>query len=140
MFTRSREATHAASPAKGARAVALLASAALLSVSSSAAAGGCPPDLDGDGDVGFPDFLAILTADGPCDGCPEDLSDDGVVDNVDLMYVLECWGPERDEKGRQIYAGSSIRTLTEGGWRVAHFYREVTEDGHRFHYLFEPRP
>ena len=27
---------------------------------------GCPPDLDGDGDVGVTDLLALLAAWGPC--------------------------------------------------------------------------
>jgi hypothetical protein len=37
----------------------------------------CPADLDGSGDVGFSDILAIIGAWGPCVGCP----------------VIAVWGP-----------------------------------------------
>ncbi len=52
----------------------------------------CPEDLDGSGDVGFGDILAILSAWGNKGG-PEDLDGNGVVDFGDLLIVLAAWGP-----------------------------------------------
>jgi hypothetical protein len=53
----------------------------------------CPPDLDGNGDVGFGDLLLTLSSWGPCPGCPEDLDADGSVGFTDLLQVLSGWGP-----------------------------------------------
>ncbi len=53
----------------------------------------CPADLDGSGEVGFSDLLAVLSAWGACDKCPEDLDGDGVVGFSDLLVVLSAWGP-----------------------------------------------
>jgi hypothetical protein len=44
----------------------------------------CPADLDGSGDVGFSDLLAVLNAWGACPGCPEDIDGDGNVGFSDL--------------------------------------------------------
>ena len=55
--------------------------------------GGCTGDLDGSGDVGFPDILAILAAWGPCSGCDEDLDASGDVGFPDLLTVLSAYGP-----------------------------------------------
>jgi hypothetical protein len=52
----------------------------------------CPSDLDGDGEVGFTDLLAILERWGPCPGCPEDIDGDGIVGMNDLLAVLLLWG------------------------------------------------
>ena len=53
----------------------------------------CPADLDGDGHVGVPDFLALLIAWGPCPDCPEDLDGDGYVGIQDFLALLIAWGP-----------------------------------------------
>ena len=53
---------------------------------------GCPADLDGNGDVGFGDILAILSAWGR-EGGSEDLDGSGTVDIGDLLVVLTAWGP-----------------------------------------------
>jgi len=53
----------------------------------------CPADLDGNGTVGFPDMLAVLTAWGLCEECPEDIDGDGEVGFSDLLVVLTNWGP-----------------------------------------------
>ncbi|NNF44953.1 MAG: hypothetical protein HKN62_18270 [Phycisphaerales bacterium] len=53
----------------------------------------CVADLDGSGDVGFTDLLAILAAWGPCPGCPQDLDGSGDVGFTDLLTVLAAWGP-----------------------------------------------
>ncbi|MBT8486680.1 MAG: hypothetical protein HKO59_04300 [Phycisphaerales bacterium] len=54
----------------------------------------CPADLDGSGDVGFTDLLAVLAAWGPCVGaCPADLDESGDVGFTDLLAVLASWGP-----------------------------------------------
>jgi hypothetical protein len=54
---------------------------------------GCPEDLNGDGNVGFGDVLAIIGAWGPCAGCPEDLDGSGSADFGDILAVLAAWGP-----------------------------------------------
>jgi hypothetical protein len=52
----------------------------------------CPGDLDGDGEVGFGDLLAVLSAWGPCDACPEDIDANGNVGFSDVLLVLATWG------------------------------------------------
>ncbi|MHC5113568.1 MAG: PHB depolymerase family esterase [Planctomycetota bacterium] len=53
----------------------------------------CPADLDGSGDVGFGDILAIIAAWGPCGApCPEDLSGNGSVDFADILAVIAAFG------------------------------------------------
>ncbi len=52
----------------------------------------CEADLDGTGDIGFGDILAILAAWGNAGG-PEDLDGSGTVDFGDLLVVLGAWGP-----------------------------------------------
>jgi hypothetical protein len=54
---------------------------------------GCPADVNGDGEVGVNDFLALLSAWGPCPGCPEDIDGDGDVGVLDFLTVLANWGP-----------------------------------------------
>jgi len=54
--------------------------------------GACPADIDGSGDVGFDDVLAVLAAWGPCDACPEDLDGNGDVGFDDVLAVLAAWG------------------------------------------------
>ncbi len=53
----------------------------------------CPQDVDGSGQVGIADLLAVLSAWGPCADCPEDINDDGTVGISDLLAVLSAWGP-----------------------------------------------
>ena len=53
----------------------------------------CPPDLNGDGSVGFGDLTQLLSAWGPCSGCDEDLDDNGQVGFSDLTIMLNAWGP-----------------------------------------------
>jgi hypothetical protein len=56
---------------------------------------GCAPavpgDATGDGLVGFPDLLQILSNWGPCCGCPADVTGNGIVDFADLLLVLSNW-------------------------------------------------
>jgi hypothetical protein len=52
-----------------------------------------PGDVDGSGDVGVDDLLALLGVWGPCEGCPADGDGDGVVDVNDLLGLLAAWGP-----------------------------------------------
>jgi hypothetical protein len=52
----------------------------------------CPGDLDGDGIVGFPDLLIVLSMWGPCPGCPGDIDGDDIVGFPDLLIVLSTWG------------------------------------------------
>jgi len=52
-----------------------------------------PGDLDGDGHVGVTDFLALLSAWGPCPApCAADLDGNGTVDVVDMLALLAAWG------------------------------------------------
>lgn len=61
----------------------------------------CPPDIDGDGEVGFGDVLAVLAEWGPCVPCPPTCAaditggpegPDCAVDFIDLLSVLSNWG------------------------------------------------
>jgi subtilisin family serine protease len=53
----------------------------------------CPADIDGDGEVGVVDFLALLAAWGPNPGHPADIDGDGEVGVVDFLALLAAWGP-----------------------------------------------
>jgi hypothetical protein len=53
----------------------------------------CPADIDGSGDVGINDFLALLGSWGPNPGHPADLDGSGTVDVVDFLALLAAWGP-----------------------------------------------
>ncbi len=56
----------------------------------------CPADIDGDGEVGFGDLLAVLSSWGAVcnpDPCPADIDGNGQVDFADLLTVLADWGP-----------------------------------------------
>jgi hypothetical protein len=53
----------------------------------------CPADLDGDGQVGVTDFLALLAEWGPNPGHPADLDGDGQVGVTDFLALLAAWGP-----------------------------------------------
>ncbi len=53
----------------------------------------CPPDLDGDGNVGTSDLLELLAAWGPNPGHPADFDGDGDVGTADLLALLANWGP-----------------------------------------------
>lgn len=55
--------------------------------------GDCPSDVDGDGEVGVDDILALIAAWGPCSGCAEDIDGDGDVDVNDILAVIAAWGP-----------------------------------------------
>ncbi|MEC9233275.1 MAG: hypothetical protein VX403_05140, partial [Planctomycetota bacterium] len=53
----------------------------------------CPPDLDGDGQVGGADLTLLLSAWG-CVGedCTADLDGSGDVGGADLTLLLSAWG------------------------------------------------
>ncbi len=53
----------------------------------------CPWDLDGGGDVGILDLLALLAAWGTDPGGPPDFNGDGDVGILDLLTLLANWGP-----------------------------------------------
>ncbi len=53
----------------------------------------CLWDVDGSGDVGITDFLALLAAWGPNPGHPADIDGDGTVGIVDFLLLLANWGP-----------------------------------------------
>ncbi len=57
------------------------------------AAAVCPGDVDGNGDIGFGDVLAVLAAWGPCEACPEDVDGDGDAGFGDVLAILAGWGP-----------------------------------------------
>lgn len=57
----------------------------------------CPWDLNGNGNVGASDLLALIAAWGPCPpapaACPADFDHDGSVGASDLLALLASWGP-----------------------------------------------
>ena len=53
----------------------------------------CPWDLDGSGDVGILDLLALLAAWGTNPGGPPDFDGGGNVGILDLLTLLANWGP-----------------------------------------------
>ena len=53
----------------------------------------CPWDLNGSGDVGILDLLALLAAWGPNPGDPADFDGNGTVDIFDLLTLIANWGP-----------------------------------------------
>ena len=53
----------------------------------------CAADLDGDGNIGASDLLALLASWGPCNDCPADLDGNGDVGASDLLALLASWGP-----------------------------------------------
>jgi hypothetical protein len=53
----------------------------------------CVADLDGDGNVGITDFLALLAAWGTDPGGPPDFDGDGNVGITDFLELLANWGP-----------------------------------------------
>ncbi|MBT5657382.1 MAG: hypothetical protein HOI89_06340, partial [Phycisphaerae bacterium] len=55
----------------------------------------CPGDIDGSGDVGVDDLLALIGVWGPCgdpSDCPEDLNGSGAVDVDDLLTLIGAFG------------------------------------------------
>ena len=56
---------------------------------SSSCAAPCPTDLDGNGETGFPDIVALLSAWGTPDG---DVNGDGVTEFQDLIVLLSAFG------------------------------------------------
>ena len=52
----------------------------------------CPWDLNGNGYVGFIDFLLLLTNFGPCENCPADFDRDGIVGVIDYFTLLAHLG------------------------------------------------
>ncbi len=61
-------------------------------VSTTALGGPCPWDLDGDGDVGVPDLLELLSQWGTAPGGPPDFDGDFNVGVPDLLILLANWG------------------------------------------------
>jgi hypothetical protein len=56
-------------------------------------AAACPGDVDGSGEIGFADLIAVLAAWGPCPECPEDVDGNDEVGFGDLITLLAEWGP-----------------------------------------------
>ncbi|MCZ6445371.1 MAG: hypothetical protein O7F17_11550, partial [Planctomycetota bacterium] len=52
----------------------------------------CTADLDGDGNVGILDLLALLAAWDTEPGGPPDFDGDGTVGILDLLELLANWG------------------------------------------------
>ncbi|MCH8343190.1 MAG: hypothetical protein IH983_04305 [Planctomycetes bacterium] len=65
----------------------------ITSGGTSACDASCAWDLDGSGDVGILDLLALLAAWGPCEApCPPDFDGGGTVDIFDLLTLISNWG------------------------------------------------
>ena len=54
----------------------------------------CPdcPDINGDGEVGVDEILAVIAA-WDTDDADADVNGDGIVDTNDILAVLSAWGP-----------------------------------------------
>jgi hypothetical protein len=52
----------------------------------------CAGDLDGSGDVGTNDLLAVIAGFGCTSGCSADVTGDGVVNTDDILVVVGAWG------------------------------------------------
>ena len=54
----------------------------------------CPdcPDINGDGEVGVDEVLAVIAA-WDTNNTDADVNADGIVDTNDLLLVLSAWGP-----------------------------------------------
>ena len=50
------------------------------------------PDINGDGEVGVDEILAVIAA-WDTDDADADVNDDGIVDTNDILAVLSAWGP-----------------------------------------------
>ena len=53
----------------------------------------CPGDIDGSGEIGVNDLLALISAWGPCGGCDADIDGNGSVGVNDLLALISAWGP-----------------------------------------------
>jgi plastocyanin len=53
----------------------------------------CDADVNGDGEVGVDDMLAVIGAWGDCPGCDADTNGDGTVGVDDVLFVIAAWGP-----------------------------------------------
>jgi len=64
----------------------------LYTMSTTITGGGCPGDLNGDGDVDGGDLGTLLGVWGDASGFPSaDLNGDGSIDGADLGLLLSCW-------------------------------------------------
>jgi len=55
-------------------------------------ASSCDGDVDGDGNVGVTDVLAVIGTWGPCENCTTDIDGDGIVGVNDLLAIIGQWG------------------------------------------------
>ena len=55
-------------------------------------ASSCDGDVDGDGNVGVTDVLAVIGTWGPCENCTADIDGDGIVGVNDLLAIIGQWG------------------------------------------------
>jgi len=58
--------------------------------------GGCPTDIDGNGQTDVTDLLVIIGEWGQSDSAA-DINGDGIVDVLDLLAVIDVWGPCPDD-------------------------------------------
>jgi hypothetical protein len=64
----------------------------MYTMSTTISGGGCPGDLNGDGDVDGGDLGTMLGVWGPATNFPAaDLNGDGIIDGADLGLLLSCW-------------------------------------------------
>ena len=50
------------------------------------------PTIDGDGEVGVDEILAVIAA-WDTNDADADVNDDGIVDTNDILAILSAWGP-----------------------------------------------
>lgn len=91
-FPTRKRASRRVHPSLALQTAIILSMSALGGFASSAVAGGCSGDVDGNGEVSGSDLAGLLSAWGSADPTA-DLDGSGIVDAADLTVLLGSWGP-----------------------------------------------
>lgn len=82
----------------------LFSTCCIALLSSSAISELCHTDLDGNGQTGIEDLLAVVDLWGNCDDCEADLNNDGEVNITDLLAIIDAYGEcPLEEEGHECW-------------------------------------